>query len=313
MYLLEDIELRPEYASIPNWFWNELPAECPECGAPTQIQLNLTKLQCSDPRCPSKVAKRIETLLSDLGIKGIGDKGIRAYVDENDVTNPFEIFDHQDLFYSRMNEDADRRLKTALNAVADRGMKLYELVHYMHLPYISEKTSRKLFEGYDSIGDFYADMGYGEEAVDFVQDKLGIKLDGMSTQACNVKDSLEEFEEDLLQAEELFPNILKQEYNSDGTPVRGIRGVYTDKVRTPLANTKKDFARYIEDKYPYLNVEWDSSVTKDTDFVLTGTGKNTGKLVKAKKYGIPVFYSEEDFLDYIENTLLAVDGDELQL
>ena len=174
MYLLEDIELRPEYASIPNWFWNELPAECPECGAPTQIQLNLTKLQCSDPRCPSKVAKRIETLLADLGIKGIGDKGIRAYVDENDVTNPFEIFDHQDLFYSRMNEDADRRLKTALNAVSDRGMKLYELVHYMHLPYISEKTSRKLFEGYDSIGDFYADMGYGEEAVEFVQDKLGI-------------------------------------------------------------------------------------------------------------------------------------------
>ena len=127
--------------------------------------------------------------------------------------------------------------------------------------------------------------------------------------AANINDSLEEFHEDLLQAEQIYPKIKKVDLDADGRPITGIKGVYTDKRKTDLAKTKKEFYLLIEDSFPDLHIDWESSVTKETGFVITGTGNRTSKLVKAEKYGIPVFQSEDELIDYLTN-LSSSDSDE---
>ena len=84
-YTVETLAKRPEYDVIPSWFWKQIPTECPYCGLPTEMQLGLTKLTCCNPRCCAKVAKRVEALLNDLGIKGIGEAGVQKFIQ---ITTP---------------------------------------------------------------------------------------------------------------------------------------------------------------------------------------------------------------------------------
>ena len=310
-YTVDTLAKRPEYDVIPSWFWKQIPTECPYCGLPTEMQLGLTKLTCCNPRCCAKVAKRVEALLSDLGIKGIGEAGVQKFVDEYEVTSPFEIFtlrgvneDNEPFDYplsEGMNYKADAQVKDELESWKKRGLALWEVVKLMHLPYLGEKSSKKLFLAYNTFEDFYNDKGEGVDAVDFIQNLLGIKVDSqeLSLQASNINDSLEEFHDDLLQAEQIYPKIKKVDLDADGRPITGIKGVYTDKRKTDLAKTKKEFYLLIEDNFPDLHVDWESSVTKETNFVITGTGNRTSKLVKAEKYGIPVFQTENELIDYL--------------
>lgn len=311
-YTVETLAKRPEYDVIPSWFWKQIPTECPYCGLPTEMQLGLTKLTCCNPRCCAKVAKRVEALLDDLGIKGIGEAGVQKFVDEYEVTSPFEIFTLRGVnengepydypLYEGVNYKADAQVKDELENWKKRGLELWEVVKLMHLPSLGEKSSKKLFLAYNTFEDFYNDKGEGIDAVDFIQSLLGIRADSqdLSLQASNINDSLEEFHDDLLQAEQIYPNIKKVDLDADGNPITGIKGVYTDKRKTDLAKTKKEFYLLIEDTFPDLHVDWESSVTRETDFVITGTGNRTSKLVKAEKYGIPIFQTEEDLIDYLE-------------
>lgn len=310
-YTVDTLAKRPEYDIIPSWFWKQIPTECPYCGLPTEMQLGLTKLTCCNPRCCAKVAKRVEALLSDLGIKGIGEAGVQKFVDEYEVTSPFEIFTLRGVnedsepfdypLYEGMNYKADAQVKDELESWKKRGLALWEVVKLMHLPYLGEKSSKKLFLVYNTFEDFYNDKGEGVDAVDFIQNLLGIKVDSqeLSLQASNINDSLEEFHDDLLQAEQIYPKIKKVDLDADGRPITGIKGVYTDKRKTDLAKTKKEFYLLIEDNFPDLHVDWESSVTKETNFVITGTGNRTSKLVKAEKYGIPVFQTENELINYL--------------
>lgn len=311
-YTVDTLAKRPEYDVIPSWFWKQIPTECPYCGLPTEMQLGLTKLTCCNPRCCAKVAKRVEALLNDLGIKGIGEAGVQKFVDEYEVTSPFEIFTLRGVnednepydypLYEGVNYKMDAQVKDELENWKKRGLMLWEVAKLMHLPYLGEKSSKKLFLAYNTFEDFYNDKGEGIDAVDFIQSLLGIQGDAqeLSLQASNINDSLEEFHDDLLQAEQFYPNIKKVDLDADGHPITGIKGVYTDKRKTDLAKTKKEFYLLIEDTFPDLHVDWESSVTKETDFVITGTGNRTSKLVKAEKYGIPIFQTEEDLIDYLE-------------
>lgn len=320
-YTVETLAKRPEYDVIPSWFWKQIPTECPYCGLPTEMQLGLTKLTCCNPRCCAKVAKRVEALLNDLGIKGIGEAGVQKFVDDYEVISPFEIFTLRGInednepydypIYEGVNYKTDAQVKDELENWKKRGLALWEVAKLMHLPYLGEKSSKKLFLAYNTFEDFYNDKGEGVDALDFIQGLLGIKVDGqeLSLQAANINDSLEEFHEDLLQAEQIYPKIKKVDLDADGRPITGIKGVYTDKRKTDLAKTKKEFYLLIEDSFPDLHIDWESSVTKETDFVITGTGNRTSKLVKAEKYGIPVFQSEDELIDYLTN-LSSSDSDE---
>lgn len=325
-YTVETLAKRPEYDVLPSWFWKQIPTECPYCGLPTEMQLGLTKLTCCNPRCCAKVAKRVEALLNDLGIKGIGEAGVQKFVDEYEVVSPFEIFTLRGVnednepydypIYEGVNYKADAQVKDELESWKKRGLALWEVVKLMHLPYLGEKSSKKLFLAYNTFEDFYNDKGEGVDAVDFIQSLLGIKADSqeLSIQAANINDSLEQFHEDLLQAEQIYPKIKKVDLDANGRPVTGIKGVYTDKRKTDLAKTKKEFYLLIEDNFPDLHVDWESSVTRETGFVITGTGNRTSKLVKAEKYGIPVFQTENELIDYLANLdLSGSDEDMIEL
>lgn len=309
VYTVESLALRPEFDIVPDWFWDQIPTECPYCGLETSMQLNLTKLQCIDPRCRGKVAKRTETLLKDMGIKGLGEAGVRKFIDEYDLVTPFGLFalrgensDGEKFDYplfDGVNSKVDGSVKNEIDQVKKRGLRLWEVVKMMHIPYVGEKSSKRLFGSYNTIEDFYNAKGEGITALDFVREKLGIQADGndISLQSVNVNDSLDEFKEDLEDAERTFGNILKVELDENGQPKKGIKGVYTDKRKTDLASTKKEFYLLVQDSFPLLNIEWESSVTKDVDFVISGTGNRTSKLVKAEKYGIPVFFDENELFD----------------
>lgn len=314
VYTVEDLRDSTAYVSVPDWFWGLVPTECPYCGAPTCMQLNFTKLQCSDPRCKAKVTKRTEALLKDLGVKGLGISGIQMFIEEYDLTTPAgvfalrgvdedgSVFDYE--IYQGINGEKDASVKDAIEAVRRRGMKLWELIAVLHLPYLGDKTCKALFGGYNNLDAFYEDKGSGVTAVRFIQGLLGIAANDseVSLRAAQVEDTLEEFHDDLLDAVDTFGtgHIIQVRVDGDGAVVPGIKAVYTDKTKTDLAANKKEFYRLVADRFPGLDIEWEGSVTRDTSFVISGTGRMTSKLTKAEKYGIPVYFAEQDLLDDLE-------------
>ena len=62
-------------------FLELLPDFCYEdgCGYPMEMSEVLTKLHCSNPRCPAKLVQRLVALAQDLGIKNLGESKAKAF------------------------------------------------------------------------------------------------------------------------------------------------------------------------------------------------------------------------------------------
>lgn len=307
MYGVEDLRESPEFGSVPDWFWDQIPTECPECGDELVIQLNLTNLQCSNPHCPMKIAQRTISMIKDLGITGLGESGVTKIVNEYTLQNPIDLIsgipDLTQEIYEGINDSLNDRLMASFTEVKNRGQYVHEAVALMHLPNLGTRRSKDLFKGIETMDDlegFLESCAIPDSGEELIRSQLGIgNVNDVTTTVTLIKDTLAIYQDDILDGLSGL-NLISEKTLADG--VQKFQGVYTDKVATDLAKTKKDFYRYVESNIPEVSIDWGSSVTKDIDFVITGTGDLTNKLKKAEKYGIRVL-TEEEFFDWIHDRI----------
>ena len=273
--------------NLPQAFLDVIPEKCEVdgCDADLVVTEGLTALCCSNPYCPEKVVQRMAQLLKDIGIKGMGEANCRKFLQNREYKSPYEIllynFETDGVLYEGCSEEVSQKLYDKLKE--KRSMPLWEFAKIGNAPNIRDQA-RKLFDGYTTFTDFYKDMEI--TGVDFIQDKLGIDKEKESIQAMKIYQSLMTYKEEFLRAE----SVLEVKAIANTT----INAVISSSVGGKY-KTKAEFENTIHNLYgDKIYVNFLSSLTKDCQYLIwAGEGKETSKVVKAKKLNIPIMNGDE--------------------
>lgn len=249
---------------LPDEFYDCLPKFCSEdnCDFPMEIGETLTQLQCSNPRCPSKVIKRLMMLGEMIGINL--DEGLaRKLIEKFSVLgcNPLYIFGYspaEDGVLEGVSLDRCYELMDQINR--RKQFTLEEYIRVANLPYI-QSSIRSIFSKYDSLEDAYRDIEEG--GVWFIQSKLGLVYeDSLSIRALKVYEILLTFKEDLFDAIE-FVKIVP--INSGN--IWNIRVVCVDTIGGSYRGNT-DFYAEINNMFHNIHVDFLDFVDKDIDYVI---------------------------------------------
>lgn len=279
-------------------FLNCLPDYCLDsrCKAPTEMTEVLTSLRCSNPRCPTKIARRLTAITSSLGIKDLGGARANDFISRHCISNPLLIFAYDpeedgEMGYS-MSLDVSRKI--ASQFADKKSFTLWEYVRLANLPFI-QSSALQLFGDYDDLEEAYAQIHSG--GVEYIRNKLSISkgskiseedeelgVTDISIRALKIYNSLITFEGDLYQALP-FVNIIKT--HEEG--MQTLKAVCSDEVGIPF-RTKSDFYATVNNLYPNVHVEFLNSATKSIDYLIWAGADGdtsvrvTNKVQKIRRY-----------------------------
>lgn len=271
--------------TFPRIFYDSLPKTCPECGYPMEMSEALTQLHCSNFRCPTKVAQRLVAIMSALGVKDMGEARAEAFVRHFGLTNPLVIFAYEPDVDGPMADsisiDVSKKIVSQLEG--RKSFTLPEYIRIANLPFI-QMGAFSVFEDFDDLNEAYEKIESG--GVAYIQDKLSIKEkgdDSISVRALKIYDTLMTFKEDLIS---ILPYVTIIKTHCEGMQM--IKAVCSTEVGVGF-RTKADFYATCNNLYPNIHIEFGSSVTKKTDY-LVWAGANgspapvTNKVKKARAY-----------------------------
>lgn len=298
---VSDIKENYDSYDLPYQFADILPEFCETCGAPMEIGETLTGLHCSNPRCKDKLAMRIKTLSSDLGILRFGESTIDKFIDYYSPTSPMDIFELEE----GMDLAPDVSPKISADVIAQikskKKMQLWEYVMFSNIPFV-RTSAQKIFQGYNTLEEAFADIDAGGFA--FIQSKLGLSDSDMvvSVQAIKVYNSLCEFKEDLLEG---VRNVEIIDFSNKKT----LKVVCSDQVGNGF-NKKSEFYAYINNTFAdKLHVDFMPSVTKNIDYLVWAgadgsPARYTSKVQKVERYNekgssIPIVTAQQ-FIDIVK-------------
>lgn len=279
-------ELKKE-KSLPKEFLDLIPDVC-ECGSELVISESLTGLHCPNPYCLSKVVKRADAMLKDLGVVGMGEKLLEKFFLYYNTRNPMAVFalEEGDVLFEGSSVEVASKIVKQLDE--RREMYLWQFLMVNNLPAL-QTTAKPLVEGYSTLKEFYEDFEFG--GVDFVRERLGI-ADGSYIQASKISNSLNQYKDDLFQALR-WVNI-KELGGIQEIEICISQGVSGFKSKGEFV---KALNEEFGDKYLFIN---NSSLTKSTKFFVWEGSRVTSKAKTAEKYGTPTFKGV-DLINYFRN------------
>lgn len=267
-------------------FYDCIPQVCPECGMPMEITETLTNLHCSNPRCPDKVAQRLVSIANKLGVKDLGDARAIDFINKFGIDNPLLIFSYEPNEDGQMTDRTNLEISNRIaNSFKERNkFTLAEYVKIANLPYIQESASA-IFEGFDDLDEAYKAIESG--GVEYIRDKLNIKAKGtedISIRALKIYDSLMTFKVDLFDALDSI-QIIKIYTNKD---MISVKAVCSTAVGVGF-KTKADFYATCNNLYGNMHIDFGSSVTKKTQYLVWAGADGspsevTNKVKKARAY-----------------------------
>lgn len=275
--------------TFPQEFLDCLPEKC-SCGGDLQINETLTALTCVEPHCINKVVQRTVSMLSHLGVLGMGEAKCRDFFSRIPFRSPYVLFAvNPDKDYATfegvISRDFLAQIVRQLNE--KNTMTLAEYIKLGFFPGIQD-SAFKLFKDYSDINQFYADFDAGGGK--FIAGLLGLSEDSRSVY--ETARTLSLFRSDIIQGVQ-FVHIK--------TSVKSLNVCISTAVGGRW-KTKNDFVHDMNNLYGdkvYLN--YLNSVTKTCDFlILADKTATTNKAEKARKLNVPI-YSGDEFEEYLKN------------
>lgn len=267
-------------SSLPKEFLDTLQETCDVCGSPNEVSETLSRLECSNPRCPEKGVQRLLVLLQkDLLVDNIGEARIRKFMNNFDCYNPYGIFTYDPKTDGTLFEGCSMEYSESIYAQvnAKREMTLGEYVRIGNIPGIRD-SALKLFNGYDSLDSFYADIQ--DDGVSRIQELLGIGNTDDDTQTVSVRavavyNALMQFRDELYQ---FIDDVVIKSYEHTFS-------IYISNSAGDGFKSKSDFKAYINKTFASrLHVNWVNGVSKTIDFLIWDGFSETTKVKKIKGY-----------------------------
>ena len=268
----------------------EPPSECPSCGEPLTEQGNSRELFCTNVACPAQTVRRLIHWASRAAadIDAIGPVWIERLNEAGLLERPSDFYalDRDTLLgFERIADvSADRMIESIDRS---RGVGLRRALIGLSIPMASEGTAAKIcragFRTLEEVAE--ADV----EALQQVED-IGPKV------AASVHEHLGRAREELARLRERGVNLdvldedLPPEVSADA-PLAGQTVVITGTIADPRSGEKVPrpaFERLCE----RAGATTASSVSANTDLLITGANVGATKIAKAEKLGVEVVDQE---------------------
>ena len=266
---------------LPGYIVDIIPNKC-ECGAEIVLTNSLKQAYCSSDTCYVKIANRMYKMAQKLGLSSV-TIDICKYICKNyEISSPYQLFLMEQVLENEDNkQDEPKGFRQAINDIScrDKNMSLWEVVDLSCIPDI-EMVAKKLFYGYNSIGDAFDDIEYDKAS--FIAEKLGIKSSETSVLAVNIYNQLMEHKDELMFGETQF-NIIDNERDTIYIAIDG----YIEGFKN-----KSEFIHYLNKLLDYkVNILITNTVSTQLDILVADKDIASNKVKAATK--INNDYAEE--------------------
>lgn len=262
------------------------PTACPSCAEPVTEQGNSRELFCTNVSCPAQTVRRLIHWASRAAadIDAIGQVWIERLAEAGILERPSDFYTltkERLLEFDRIGEVSAARMIDSIDASRQVGLR--RALIGLAIPMASDGTAARLARaGFRSLEEV-ADAG--EERLVAVED-IGPKVAAsLVTHLTRLRPELERLREagvSLDVREEDLPPVV-----AAGAPLEGKTVVITGAISDPRSGEKvarPTFQRLCEK----AGATSASSVSANTDMLITGAGVGESKLTKAEKLGVEV-------------------------
>jgi DNA ligase (NAD+) len=262
------------------------PSECPSCGQPLTEQGNSRELFCTNVACPAQTVRRLIHWASRAAadIEAVGPVWIERLADSGDLEKPSDFYGltkERLLEFERIGEVSAERMVESIDASRDVGLR--RALIGLAIPMASEGTAARLCRaGFASLEEV-ADAG--EEKLVAVED-IGPKVAASLTEhLARLRPELERLRSrgvSLDVREEDLPPVVASD-----APLAGKTVVITGSISDPRSGEKVPrpvFQRLCEK----AGATTASSVSANTDMLITGADVGASKLTKASKLEVEI-------------------------
>jgi DNA ligase (NAD+) len=262
-----------------------MPTHCPECGTKLiKLKAGDVVWRCPNEACPSRAWKRIEHFASKiaLDIEGLGEKNVIALINAGLVTDPADIYSlsvDAVLGLDRFAEVSANKLVTAIQA--KKSPPLNRFIYGLGIRHIGTQTAVDLSNTFRSLEVLKA------ATIAVLNDVEGIG----EVVAESVVEWFSEPRNQKLLDKFSSIGVIPQVVQHAGGVLSGKRFVVTGTLQTM---GREEAAEKIRSK----GGTFQSSLGKDTDFLVVGQNVGAGKLTKALKLKTKQL-TEEEFLELV--------------
>ncbi|MGW1738211.1 NAD-dependent DNA ligase LigA [Nocardia sp. NPDC001965] len=262
------------------------PTACPSCEQPVTEQGNSRELFCTNVSCPAQTVRRLIHWASRAGadIDAVGQVWIERLAEAGILERPSDFYtltQQRLLEFDRMGEVSAARMIDSIDT--SRGVGLRRALIGLAIPMASDGTAARLARaGFRSLEEV-ADAGVERlVAVEDIGPKVAASLVEHLTRLRPELRRLREAGVSLdVRAEDLAPVV------AAGAPLEGKTVVITGAISDPRSGEKvarPTFQRLCEK----AGATAASSVSANTDLLITGAGVGDSKLAKAEKLGVEI-------------------------
>ncbi|MEO6513842.1 MAG: NAD-dependent DNA ligase LigA [Candidatus Saccharimonadales bacterium] len=263
-----------------------MPTHCPECNTRlVKLKAADAVWRCPNESCPSRAWKRVEHFASKtaLDIESLGEKNVIALLNAELIKDPADIYTLTKdvvLGLDRFAEISATKLVKAIQS--KKNPPLARFVYGLGIRHVGVQTAIDLSNTFRSLEAIAAATIDELGAVDGVGEVVAESVVEWFSEPRNQK---------LLQKFEKY-GVAPEEIKKVGGPLAGKNFVITGSLE---AMSRDEAAEKIRN----LGGTFQSSLGKDTDFLVVGANVGASKLSKAEKYGTKQL-DEADLLKMID-------------
>lgn len=250
----------------------KMPTHCPECNTKlVKLKAEDAAWRCPNEACPSRAWKRIEHFASKaaLDIEGLGEKNVIALLNSelvNDTADIYGLTKEQVVELDRFAEVSATKLVNAIQA--KKNPPLPRFIYGLGIRHIGTQTAIDLATTFLSLEALQAATIDELAAVEGIGDVVAESV---------VEYFAEPGTQTLLEKFKSF-GVWPQVVEHVGGPLSGKNFVVTGTLQTMSREAAAE-------KIRALGGTFQSSVGKDTDYLVVGANVGASKLAKAAKFG----------------------------
>jgi len=256
-----------------------IPDKCPVCGGRVVRAEGESANRCMNKSCPAQLKGAIQHFASRgaMDITGIGEELSAQFVDKKLVPNLAAIYSlGKAVLIEKLDRFGEKSASKIIEAIeASKSRPFEKFVYALGIPHIGSRTAEVLVEHFPSIEKL---MNAPAEELSEVRE-IGPKI------AQSVRDFFRNDNNIQLinRLKAAGVNMKSEVRSKEGLPLSGKSFVITGTLSRPRPE--------VEDEIKSLGGRINSSVSKNTDYLLAGTEPGS-KYEKAKQLGIKILDEE---------------------
>lgn len=264
-----------------------MPTKCPECETTlVKVKKEDVAWRCPNKSCPARTQRHIEHYASKtaLDIEGLGEKNVELLLNSKLISDQADIYNltaDQLLKLERFADISANKLIAAINE--KKNPELSKFIFGLGIRHVGIQTAIDLANKFSSLENLSRATSEELSKVDGIGEVVADSLVAWFTDAENIE-LLKKFKDYGVSP----ADTIKVEGKLEGVKF-AITGSLTNIARTVAA-----------DRIRQNGGVFQSSLGKDTDYLVVGENVGAGKLTKAAKFGTKQI-TEEEFFKLIDS------------